>query len=519
MGKKGHTKKHQRKNEHIYPEEPLECHVFHLDPSMNRDNPSWFFELGDDSRQVAEQILTMGRRYGNTLMRTSTSFERSGKYVISMRREVAGLVFLTKVSIPFIHQHSPMQCLSDVMKFFLTVAGPGTVPMKTNDTDILFGRVSDPGLASSNTWLTNQAPGHGRISSLDSVTSLPPPSSSSSSLPTRPPAPNHSERSSHLNGDNGFEDAQQHPQQQNGNWILSKTNCQPEQASPTSANNGWATAQPHRRHSAVDWSPTSTVPSSRNTKLAVSGSVPDGMSNIVRNINYGSVTSASTPGHDSGSFGFSTPVSAAVPDGRLGADNYVNISDADIRDGSFDGRGTGLNFLNQGMEQLSFNQAATSNPPQPPPLNGGIATSPPPPPPPAPPFGGPPAPPPLGGSIAPPPPLSGSTAPPPPPPPLGGTAAPPPPPPLGGPLSPPPVDGSMAPPPPPLGGPTPMASYGSDRTSEPSASFNRPRNSISQMNGPMGNRIGDLQSELLAKLGKRKEDIYATATILRSNYD
>ena len=29
----------------------------------------------------------------------------------------------------------------------------------------------------------------------------------------------------------------------------------------------------------------------------------------------------------------------------------------------------------------------------------------------------------------------------------------------------------------------------------------------------------DLQSELMAKLGKRKEDIYATATILKSNYD
>lgn len=53
---------------------------------------------------------------------------------------------------------------------------------------------------------------------------------------------------------------------------------------------------------------------------------------------------------DSGSFGFSTPVSAAVPDGRLGADNYVNISDADIRDGSFDG-GL-LDLVNYGWDEM-----------------------------------------------------------------------------------------------------------------------------------------------------------------------
>ena len=75
----------------------LQTHMFYTDPSKNYNQPSWFFELGDDSRQVAEQILTMGRRYGNTLMRTSTSFERSGKYVISMRREVAGSVIMPQL--------------------------------------------------------------------------------------------------------------------------------------------------------------------------------------------------------------------------------------------------------------------------------------------------------------------------------------------------------------------------------------------------------------------------------------
>ena len=35
-------------------------------------------------------------------------------------------------------QHSAMRCLSDVMEFFASVAGPGTKPMRTNDQSKIF---------------------------------------------------------------------------------------------------------------------------------------------------------------------------------------------------------------------------------------------------------------------------------------------------------------------------------------------------------------------------------------------
>ncbi len=49
---------------------------------------SWFFE--GCSREAAESILTIGKKYGNVLMRESVTFRSTQSYVISMRREVAG---------------------------------------------------------------------------------------------------------------------------------------------------------------------------------------------------------------------------------------------------------------------------------------------------------------------------------------------------------------------------------------------------------------------------------------------
>ena len=51
---------------------------------------SWFYE--SCSRDEAENILTVGRKFGNVLMRPSSTFAQTGKYVISMRREVSGWV-------------------------------------------------------------------------------------------------------------------------------------------------------------------------------------------------------------------------------------------------------------------------------------------------------------------------------------------------------------------------------------------------------------------------------------------
>lgn len=42
-------------------------------------------------------------------------------------------------------QHSSMRCLSEVMDFFVSVAGPGTLPMKTNDRAKIFSKTGDPG--------------------------------------------------------------------------------------------------------------------------------------------------------------------------------------------------------------------------------------------------------------------------------------------------------------------------------------------------------------------------------------
>ena len=55
-----------------------------------RSFSSWFYE--SCSRDEAENILTVGRKFGNVLMRPSSTFAQTGKYVISMRREVSGWV-------------------------------------------------------------------------------------------------------------------------------------------------------------------------------------------------------------------------------------------------------------------------------------------------------------------------------------------------------------------------------------------------------------------------------------------
>lgn len=131
----------------------------------------------------AEQILTMGRKFGNVLIRTSTSFQTSGKYVISMRREVAGGTKLdhyevvqtsSGFNINVDNKHSPMRCLADVVEFFVQVAGPGTTPMTTNKMDILFGRSmsvdhSPTSPMSSPNWASTLPPGGGFMDDTRSV--------------------------------------------------------------------------------------------------------------------------------------------------------------------------------------------------------------------------------------------------------------------------------------------------------------------------------------------------------------
>jgi len=155
---KGHMGQEGSKNEH---------HLFYLDSERNRDYPTWFFS--DCSRDDAESVLTVGRQHGNVIMRTSATFNQTGKYVISMRREIAGGTTLYHYEVAKHHDgykinvdnhHSPMRCLSEVMDFFVSVAGPGTLPMKTNSKDRIFSKTGgEPhqGAARSG-GLDNQAP-------------------------------------------------------------------------------------------------------------------------------------------------------------------------------------------------------------------------------------------------------------------------------------------------------------------------------------------------------------------------
>ncbi|ELU01075.1 hypothetical protein CAPTEDRAFT_224092 [Capitella teleta] len=168
-------------------------HLFYKN-DRGRDSPSWFFE--ECSRDQAEGMLTVGRKYGNVLMRPSSTHKDTGKYVISMRREVSGGTQLNHYSIAVIssgfkidvdNKHSPMRCLSDVMDFFVSVAGPGTRPMTCNDISTIYGKED-----LSQQSQTNAAP-------LSPTTMHPswkapvhqPPQHDSWGAPPAPPAPPH----------------------------------------------------------------------------------------------------------------------------------------------------------------------------------------------------------------------------------------------------------------------------------------------------------------------------------------
>lgn len=117
-----------------------ETHMFYRDSARNRDIPSWFFDRCD--RSQAECLLTSNRKFGNVLMRPSTTFPNNHKYVISMRRDVSGGTNLNHYevvrcsegySINVDNKHAPMKCLSEVMDYFIGVAGPSAQPMKSNN--------------------------------------------------------------------------------------------------------------------------------------------------------------------------------------------------------------------------------------------------------------------------------------------------------------------------------------------------------------------------------------------------
>ncbi|XP_013394894.1 uncharacterized protein LOC106162226 isoform X2 [Lingula anatina] len=127
-------------------------HKFFIQEEMNDEIPSWFFP--NCSREKAEQLLDSGKRYGNCLMRESTSHRQTGSYVISYRKDKDTHDFeichyeVARVSEGYliVLENEPQktsQCLSDVMTYFTTICGRSAVAMKTNDWAILGAKYPD----------------------------------------------------------------------------------------------------------------------------------------------------------------------------------------------------------------------------------------------------------------------------------------------------------------------------------------------------------------------------------------
>ncbi|XP_055877894.1 uncharacterized protein LOC106078511 isoform X3 [Biomphalaria glabrata] len=112
--------------------------IFYPD-SRKTEIPSWFFP--NCTRELAIQILERGAKYGNTLMRESTSDSKN--LVISKRMESNGGKTEThyvvnrlsngyKIDVENLHE--PMKSLYEVMEFFIDTSGRSvTFPMTCND--------------------------------------------------------------------------------------------------------------------------------------------------------------------------------------------------------------------------------------------------------------------------------------------------------------------------------------------------------------------------------------------------
>lgn len=125
---------------------PTLIHKFYDDRSRDQTPPSWFFS--HCSRQQAETILQRGERYGNTLIRESTSYKDNGSYVISkLVRKQGAMTFEHyevmrtaggyKVNVE--NPHDAMRSLSQVIDYFIRTSGgrEHTRPMETNDLSLL----------------------------------------------------------------------------------------------------------------------------------------------------------------------------------------------------------------------------------------------------------------------------------------------------------------------------------------------------------------------------------------------
>ncbi|XP_062604949.1 serine/arginine repetitive matrix protein 1-like isoform X2 [Saccostrea cucullata] len=130
---------------------PTMRHKFTNDPKMDDEVPSWFYP--NCTRDFAEKVLVNGGRYGNTLMRESSSQKTSGSYVISKIGKMDGEVKIEHFEVERIdrgyrikveNDHEPQKNLTGVMNTFRFIAGyNSTLPMRTNNLSDLGLTVDD----------------------------------------------------------------------------------------------------------------------------------------------------------------------------------------------------------------------------------------------------------------------------------------------------------------------------------------------------------------------------------------
>lgn len=114
-----------------------QSHLFYIDPSANKYLPLWFLELA--TREQAEKVLS--RSVGNVLMRSHPSFESTGKYVITYRKETDSFRHYLLLNTPdgfqldIDHKNNrPVNCLSKAMDLFVKLVGRTAQPIDSGSS-------------------------------------------------------------------------------------------------------------------------------------------------------------------------------------------------------------------------------------------------------------------------------------------------------------------------------------------------------------------------------------------------
>lgn len=123
---------------HYVNKNPNQVHPFYRNSAMNGETPSWFI---DCNRDVAETVLSVGRRYGNLLMRPgrAANCQHQMCYALSYRNyneETSHFAIIRQpdgFKIDVDDEHAPMPCLLDVVEYFMNFVGSSVQPFQSNN--------------------------------------------------------------------------------------------------------------------------------------------------------------------------------------------------------------------------------------------------------------------------------------------------------------------------------------------------------------------------------------------------